>query len=105
MKKGVILTSLFLLTSLLALAHGKEKELKLDPKVKHGKLANGLTYYIRANAMPENRAEFYIVNNVGAILETDAQDGLAHFCEHMAFNGTKNFPGKGVLNFLETNGV
>ncbi len=105
MKKGLILGTFLLLSSIFTFADGEGKKVQLDPKVRHGKLDNGLTYYIRANAMPENRAEFYIVNNVGAILETDAQDGLAHFCEHMAFNGTKNFPGKGVLNFLETNGV
>jgi len=106
MKKGFFLLTLLLIAGMSSQLIAQEKEaIKLDPQVRYGKLDNGLTYYIRANAVPENRAEFYIVNNVGAILETDAQDGLAHFCEHMAFNGTKNFPDKGVLNFLETNGV
>lgn len=77
----------------------------LDPKVRYGKLDNGLTYYIRANQQPKERAEFYIVQNVGAILENDDQNGLAHFLEHMCFNGTKNFPDKGVINFLEKVGV
>ena len=79
--------------------------LPLDPKVRFGKLNNGLTYYIRANKEPKQRAEFYIAQNVGSILENDNQNGLAHFLEHMAFNGTKNFPGKGIVNYLEKNGV
>ncbi|OQX77197.1 MAG: hypothetical protein B6D64_08600 [Bacteroidetes bacterium 4484_276] len=77
----------------------------IDEDVVVGQLDNGLKYYIRKNVRPEERADFYIVHNVGAILENDDQDGLAHFCEHMAFNGTKNFPKKGVLNFLEKIGV
>jgi len=80
-------------------------ELNLDPSVRYGKLPNGMTYYIRANELPKDRADFYIVFNVGAILENDNQDGLAHLTEHMAFNGTKNFPKKGILDFLEKNGV
>lgn len=77
----------------------------IDPKVRYGKLDNGLTYYIRANKEPKQRADFYIAQNVGAILENDNQNGLAHFLEHMAFNGTKNFPGKGIINYLEKIGV
>ena len=80
-------------------------ELPMNPKVKYGKLENGMTYYIMANQEPRQRAEFYIVHNVGAILEDDDQQGLAHFTEHMAFNGTTHFPGKKLLNFLEHNGV
>ena len=76
-----------------------------DPKIRYGKLDNGLTYYIRANKEPKERAEFHIAQNVGAILENDDQNGLAHFLEHMAFNGTKNFPGKGIINYFEKNGV
>ena len=79
--------------------------LPMDPAVLYGKLDNGMTYYIRANGEPKNRAEFYILHHVGAILEEDSQNGLAHFLEHMAFNGTKNFPKKKLLNFLEHNGV
>lgn len=82
-----------------------DNKIPLDPNVKYGVLENGMTYYIRSNNLPENRADFYIVFNVGAILENDDQDGLAHLTEHMAFNGTKNFPKKGVLDFLERNGV
>ena len=80
-------------------------KLPMDPNVRTGKLDNGLTYYVRHNEEPKDRASFYIVQNVGAILENDEQNGLAHFLEHMAFNGTKNFPGKGVLNYLEKYGV
>lgn len=79
--------------------------LPIDPQIRYGKLDNGLTYYIRHNENPKERAEFYIAQNVGAILENDDQDGLAHFLEHMAFNGTKNFPGKGIIEYLETIGV
>lgn len=79
--------------------------LPMNPKVKYGKLDNGMVYYIMANKEPRERAEFYIVHNVGAILEEDNQQGLAHFTEHMAFNGTTHFPGKKLLNFLEHNGV
>lgn len=76
-----------------------------DPNVRIGKLDNGLTYYIRHNELPEQRANFYIAQKVGSILEEDNQRGLAHFLEHMCFNGTKNFPGKGIINYLETIGV
>jgi zinc protease len=79
--------------------------LPVDPTIKVGKLENGLTYYLRSNKEPKERASFYIIQNVGSVLENDNQDGLAHFLEHMAFNGTKNFPGKGVLNMLAKNGV
>ncbi len=77
----------------------------IDPKVRYGKLENGLTYYIRQNQQPKQRAEFYIAQNVGAILENDDQNGLAHFLEHMAFNGTKNFPDKMIIEYFEKIGV
>jgi len=76
-----------------------------DPNVRIGKLENGLTYYIRHNELPENRADFYIAQKVGSILEEENQRGLAHFLEHMCFNGTTNFPGKALINYLETIGV
>ncbi len=84
---------------------GATQQLPTDPKVRIGRLDNGMTYYIRANAEPKNRAEFYILHNVGAILEEEDQNGLAHFTEHMAFNGTVHFPGKKLIGFLERNGV
>ncbi|MCF8363579.1 MAG: insulinase family protein [Prolixibacteraceae bacterium] len=77
----------------------------LEPKLRTGVLDNGMTYYIRHNEEPKNRASFYIIQNVGALLENDDQNGLAHFLEHMAFNGTENFEGKGILNTLENHGV
>lgn len=77
----------------------------LDPNVRIGKLDNGLTYYIRHNALPEKRADFYIAQKVGSILEEDSQRGLAHFLEHMCFNGTTNYPGDALKNYLETIGV
>jgi len=76
-----------------------------DPEVRTGKLENGLTYYIRHNEQPAQRAEFYLATNVGAYQEEDDQDGLAHFLEHMCFNGTKNFPGKALLEYLQSIGA
>ncbi len=77
-----------------------------DPAVRTGKLDNGLTYYIRHNALPAERAEFYLATDVGAIQEEyPSQDGLAHFLEHMCFNGTKNFPDKGILDYLRSIGA
>ena len=77
----------------------------MDPEVRYGRLDNGLTYYIRHNEQPKQRAEFHIAQAVGAILEEDNQNGLAHFLEHMAFNGTQHFPGKGIINYFESIGV
>ena len=76
-----------------------------DEAVRYGVLENGMTYYIKANQEPKERASFYIIQNVGALLEEDHQNGLAHFLEHMAFNGTKHFPDKGIISFLERHGV
>ncbi len=81
------------------------KQAPIDPDFRIGKLDNGLTYFIRQNKEPEKRASFYIIQNVGAILENDDQNGLAHFLEHMAFNGTEHFPDKGIINSLEKHGV
>ena len=77
----------------------------VDPNVRIGKLENGLTYYIRHNAMPEKQADFYIAQKVGSILEEDNQRGLAHFLEHMCFNGTTNYPDNLLREYLETIGV
>ena len=76
-----------------------------DPAVRVGHLENGLTYYIRHNELPAKRAEFYLATNVGAIQETPDQDGLAHFLEHMCFNGTAHFPDKGILDYLRSIGA
>ena len=77
----------------------------IDPDVRIGKLDNGLTYYIRHNNWPENRAEFYIAQKVGSLQENDDQRGLAHFLEHMAFNGSKHFKGNELLRWCESIGV
>lgn len=79
--------------------------LPVDSAVRVGTLPNGLTYYIRHNETPKGQADFYIAQKVGSILEDDNQRGLAHFLEHMCFNGTENFPGKGIINWLESVGV
>jgi len=81
------------------------KPVPIDSLIRTGKLKNGLTYFIRNNKEPEKRASFYIIQNVGAILENDNQNGLAHFLEHMAFNGTQHFPDKGIISSLEKHGV
>lgn len=77
----------------------------LDPDIKHGKLDNGITYYIKTNPKPEGRAELRLVVNAGSVLENDKQQGLAHFLEHMAFNGTKNFEKQELVDFLESIGM
>lgn len=79
--------------------------LPVDDQVRIGKLSNGLTYYIRHNEYPKGQADFYIAQKVGSILEEDSQRGLAHFLEHMCFNGTTHFPGKNLINWLESVGV
>ena len=79
--------------------------LPVDSAVRIGKLPNGLTYYIRHNEYPKGQADFYIAQKVGSILENDDQRGLAHFLEHMCFNGTTNFPGSKLRDWLESIGV
>ncbi|MDB4285980.1 insulinase family protein [bacterium] len=81
------------------------EDVPFDPEVRKGVLPNGLTYYIRKNAKPENFAELRLAVNAGAIQEDEDQQGLAHFVEHMAFNGTKNFPKSALVDFLESIGV
>lgn len=82
-----------------------EQELPIGPHVKIGKLDNGLTYYIRKNQKPENKVELRLVINAGSILEDDDQRGLAHFTEHMAFNGSANFEKNDIVSFLQSIGV
>ena len=81
------------------------EQLPSDPGTKIGRLPNGLTYYIRHNEYPKGQANFYIAQKVGSVLEEDDQRGLAHFLEHMCFNGTKNFPENQVIRYLESIGV
>lgn len=97
------LSMLFLTVELSA--QQADKHLPVDPKVRYGKLDNGLTYYLRHNEQPKDRADFYIAQRVGSVLEDDSQAGLAHFLEHMAFNGTTNFPGKQMSDYLESVGI
>ena len=103
--KTLSLFALLLSTQTVAVA----QSLPQDPTVRKGKLKNGMTYYIRHNAKEAGLADFYIAQRVGSILEEPRQRGLAHFLEHMAFNGTKNFPGKGkklgIVPWCETIGV
>ena len=102
--KRLILSTLVLALSLIAVAQ-QPQPLPIDSAVRVGKLDNGLTYYIRHNEYPKQRAEFHIAQAVGAILEEDHQNGLAHFLEHMAFNGTEHFAGKGIIEYFESIGV
>ena len=102
--KKLILSTLVLVLSLVAIAQ-QPQPLPIDSAVRVGKLENGLTYYIRHNEYPKQRAEFHIAQAVGAILEEDHQNGLAHFLEHMAFNGTEHFAGKGIIEYFESIGV
>lgn len=80
-------------------------KLPVDPDVKIGKLPNGLTYYIQKNNKPEKKMELRLVVNAGSVLEDENQRGLAHFMEHMGFNGSKNFPKNELVNYLQKNGV
>ncbi len=82
-----------------------QKVIPADSNVLIGKLENGLTYYIRKNEEPKKRAELYLVNRVGSLMEDDDQLGLAHFTEHMAFNGTRDFPKNELINYLQKAGV
>ena len=102
--KKLILSTLVLALSLVATAQ-QPQLLPIDSAVRVGKLDNGLTYYIRHNEYPKNRAEFHIAQAVGATMEEDHQNGLAHFLEHMAFNGTEHFKGKGIIEYFESIGV
>ncbi|MBS1529816.1 MAG: insulinase family protein [Bacteroidetes bacterium] len=89
----------------VAKEHVKSDLLPVDPNVIIGHLPNGLTYYIRKNTEPKSRAELYLVNKAGSVLETDDQQGLAHFTEHMAFNGTRDFPKNELVSYLQHAGV
>lgn len=99
-----LLAMTFASTCLFAQMANPQEPLTNDPSIRTGKLANGLTYYIKHNTKPEKRAEFYLFTAVGAIQENERQAGLAHFLEHMALNGTKNLPGKTIISYLESIG-
>ena len=105
--RKIRLFMLLMLAVVLAMpvAAQKGEQLPVDPSIRIGKLKNGLTYYIRHNANPEKLVNFYIAQKVGSIQEEEDQRGLAHFLEHMCFNGTEHFPGKALINYLEGIGV
>ncbi|MGN1262607.1 MAG: M16 family metallopeptidase [Prevotella sp.] len=101
----IILSLMMLLAVTLAAAQVTMPTIPNDKDVRIGKLSNGLTYYIRYNNWPENRAEFYIAQRVGSLQEEENQRGLAHFLEHMCFNGTKHFEGNALIRYCESIGV
>lgn len=110
MNKNILLqlqfTALLALSAIFSLAQTQPNEaLPFDSKVIRGTLSNGLTYYIRQNKKPEQKVELRLVVNAGSLMEDDDQQGLAHMCEHMAFNGTKNFAKNDIINYLQTIGV
>jgi len=114
MKKSIVLSlSLFFIAVTMIAQSGDTQssipiptgEIPIDPNVKVGKLSNGLTYYIRNNGKPADKVELRLVVNAGSILETERQLGLAHFMEHMNFNGTKNFQKNDLVDYLQSIGV
>lgn len=105
MKKMTLALVALLMTTIAMAQINPQAPMQKDPSVRYGKLDNGLTYYIKHNEKPADRAEYYLFTNVGAIQESPAQDGLAHFLEHMALNGTKNLPGKMMLDYFQSIGA
>lgn len=95
----------FALLAVMLAVEAREKELPVDPELRIGRLENGLTYYIRHNEQPKGRADFWLVQNTGSLVEEDDERGLAHFIEHIAFQGTRNFPGINMVDILQNNGV
>ena len=96
---------LVMMCGVLAAQTGLNDKIPVDPAIKMGKLSNGLTYYIRKNGKPDKKVELRLALNAGSILEDDDQQGLAHFIEHMAFNGSKNFKKNDIVSFLQSIGV
>ena len=100
-----VLLMLLLLLGFVQLNAQQLQPLPIDPKLRYGKLDNGMTYYIRHNEQPKQRADFYIAQKVGSVLEEENQRGLAHFLEHMAFDGSKNFPKNMMDQWTESIGM
>ena len=103
--RGLFVAAMVICCNFQAMAQQQMPPIPVDPNVRIGKLDNGLTYYIRKNALPADRADFYIAQKVGSIQEEENQRGLAHFLEHMCFNGTTHFPGDALKSYLERIGV
>jgi len=105
--KKILLLSLYIAISFSSLAQTINLEMPLpqEQSIKKGVLENGMTYYIHDTKVTKGVASYYIIQNVGSVLEKDNQQGLAHFLEHMAFNGTRDFPGKGILNKMQEHGL
>lgn len=103
--KRLLIAALMLVTGTAATFAQEMPPIPVDNAVRIGKLPNGITYYIRNNGYPEHRANFYIAQRVGSIQENEDQRGLAHFLEHMAFNGSDNFPGNSLIEYLRSIGV
>ena len=95
----------FVVAGFVTAQTNETQKIPTDPNVKIGKLDNGLTYYIRNNGKPEDKLELRLAIKAGSILETDEQQGLAHFIEHMNFNGTKNFEKNELVDYLQSIGV
>ncbi|MBQ0007987.1 MAG: insulinase family protein [bacterium] len=105
MRNSVMLFAVMVITISAWGQFGTNNPLPMDSDVRYGKLPNGLTYYVWHSEKPENRCDFKIAQKVGAILEEDHQNGLAHFLEHMCFNGTEHFPGRSIIEYFESIGV
>jgi zinc protease len=114
LKRTTILLAVFLISAAAFAAGVQEVEgaldapttlLPFDDEITYGRLANGITYYIRENSQPRNRASLRLIVDAGSVLETDEQQGLAHFAEHMAFNGTEDFEGNEIISFMESLGM
>lgn len=103
---GWIKALIWSIAAMFALAAASQnQELPVDPELRIGRLDNGMTYYIRHNEKPKGRAEFWLVQNTGSLVEEDDELGLAHFIEHIAFQGTRNFPGINMVDILQNNGI
>ena len=97
--------AVLLVLAVVQVMEAREQELPVDPELRIGRLENGLTYYIRHNEQPKGRAEFWLVQNTGSLVEEEDERGFAHFIEHIAFQGTRNFPFIEMVDILQRNGV
>ena len=91
---------LLAMLALMQVVEARDKELPIDPELRIGKLDNGMTYYIRHNEQPKGRADFWLVQGTGSLVEDDDERGIAHFIEHIAFQGTRNFPNIDMVDIM-----